>query len=282
MNEISITGELGQEFGIVDFRDQLTPDTKLVRLASHGGHGTTGQAIADEIAATKLDVYADYAGSAAVPILAAGRHRQLAADGYIFLHRTWTVRAGNATELADIAAALAAEDLAYADWLAARCSCTSTELLKLMDDNTSLTPPEALAAGLIDEITPATGAAARPKPEATAAAEYLSQLESYQLRAAEGIKPIRAGPLESPRVQRIVASTAATSAPDNHAPVTACRSKNLSPAAWLELISAALRHARSRCRNTDKLPPIFTARWLDQAGVFHFEPPRGTENAKFN
>jgi len=274
MNEISITGELGQEFGIVDFLHQLTPDTKLVRLASPGGHGATGQAIADEIAATKLDVYADYAGSAAVPILAAGRHRQLAADGYIFLHSTWTVRAGNAAELADIAAALAAEDLAYADWLASRCSLTSSELLRLMDDNTRLTPSEAMAAGLIDEITPATGEAARPKPEATAAAEYLSQLESYQLRAAECIRPIRSCPLEAQRVQRIVASTAATSAPASYAPVTPCRSKNLSPPAWLELISAALRHARARCRNTDKLPPIFTARWLDQAGFIHFEPPK--------
>lgn len=142
MTDITITGTLGDNYGLFDFISAANAagPGAAVRLECPGGDCSTGLAIADEVADRELTVHGTAVGSAAVAILAAGRYRTLTSDGHIFLHPSSVITCGHSESLAAIAETMHGWDVEYSQMVAKRSRLQPDDVLQMMRDETTLTP----------------------------------------------------------------------------------------------------------------------------------------------
>jgi len=160
---VVIHGEIGADGQTPhDLAFALAERSGPVHIRSGGGAFMAGLAMAEQVRKAGRVVIADIASSAAAPILAAGKRRILAANGWMLIHSGWTFVGGRADRLRDHAEYLARMDRAYGGALA-KYSGQPLEIVKgWTAAETIMTPEQALRAGLIDEIGPPATLPSRP------------------------------------------------------------------------------------------------------------------------
>lgn len=166
--EVSIYQSIG-EWGITakDFAEQLKPyrgQALTVRIHSDGGSVFDGLAIYNALKRHEGGVIVEIDGiaaSIASVIALAGDKVRIAANGYIMIHEPWGIDAGTATDFRDEANLLEKLQGTMADIYAERTGTTTAQAQAWMAAETWFTAKEALAAGLVDEITPGKQIAAK-------------------------------------------------------------------------------------------------------------------------
>lgn len=273
MTDIVITGTLGQTYGVFDFEsaaDRAGPGA-VVRLECGGGDSATGLAIADQIAKRQLDVHGSAVGSAAVAILAAGKRRALTADGYIFVHLSSIVTCGHSETLQAVADTMKSWDRDYAELVAARSRLQPADVLQMMRNETQLTAQQALAHGLIDEITPAAGLEHRQRDNGHMAArwEMIKQLREHMDSYARSSRPIPSQTLEEPRYQRRASRIRATQKRKLPRMPQSPYAGRFTPLAHMSIFALFLQ----RIQRTTAPVRFAPLAWLDDKAQLHHEPP---------
>ncbi|MEE4303307.1 MAG: ATP-dependent Clp protease proteolytic subunit [Wenzhouxiangella sp.] len=183
---LELRGQVGADFDQLDVAFGLSRQQAPaeILLASQGGAGSIGTLIAQQVAGCRIR--AEFAESAAVAILVAGGERELASDGWLFVHRAWSVETGNAEHMRACADYLDGLDRHMAETLAPRTNLDVEEVLDLIQREITITPDLALAWGFIDRIGEPAGLEPRKErsPEVTREAESLSMV-GMQLAVAE-------------------------------------------------------------------------------------------------
>ena len=134
---------------------ELSPKPLDIRIDSTGGDVYEGFAIASAIQRYDGETHAYVDGIAA----SAASYIALMADkvtmndyAMIMIHNAWTLAIGNRDELRDLADRLEAIDKTIAGIISARSALGLDEVLAAMSAETWYTGPEALAAGMCDEV----------------------------------------------------------------------------------------------------------------------------------
>jgi ATP-dependent Clp protease protease subunit len=143
-------------------------DEVNVRINSLGGDVFEAFAIYNALVRHPARIVADVDGiaaSAASVILQAADVRRVAANGQVMIHDAWTVATGTADELRAIAQTLEQTNDLIVDTYAARSHRPREEVREAMRAETWYTPEAALAAGLVDEVSPALKSAAIYVPQ---------------------------------------------------------------------------------------------------------------------
>ncbi|HAF94039.1 MAG TPA: Clp protease ClpP [Pseudomonas sp.] len=168
--EVYLYGEIGY-WGMTasDFiRDLKAQDdgTSPVRVMidSVGGDLFDGIAIHNMLQALgeRCTVHIVGACFSAASVAACGAHRVEMADNALFMvHNPWTVAAGDSDELRKVAEMMdKAFESIVASYNRRALTVDDAELRRMINAETWLTPPEALAIGFVDAVTPADQAKA--------------------------------------------------------------------------------------------------------------------------
>lgn len=173
---IDILGDIGEDFwgeskntkqAINDKVKEITAinaDEVVVNISSLGGSVDHGLAIHDALASLKANVITNVTGltaSAATIIAQAGNVRRISENALYLIHRAWTVVGGNTEDLLSMASDLEKIDERILNIYKKKSDASEEELKAIMAKDQFLSPDEALALGLVDEIyEPAVKAAA--------------------------------------------------------------------------------------------------------------------------
>lgn len=161
---VTIHGEIGADGQTPrDLAHALADLEGPIHIRSGGGDFLAGLGMAEQVRQSGRTVIADVASSAAAPILAAGKRRILASNGWMLVHAGWCFAGGRADRLREHADALARMDRAYESALAKYSGQPIETVQEWTAAETIFTPEQALSAGLIDEIGPP--AELKPRPE---------------------------------------------------------------------------------------------------------------------
>lgn len=163
--EVYVYGEIGY-WGITsaDFvRDLKALDDGTspvhVMIDSIGGDLFDGIAIHNMLQALGERCTARIVGAcfSAASVAACGAHRVEMADNALFMiHNPWTFAAGDSDELRKVAEMMdKAFESIVASYNRRALTVDDAELRRMINAETWLTPPEALAAGFVDAVTPA-------------------------------------------------------------------------------------------------------------------------------
>jgi len=165
-NAISMRGTIGDIEGgctASDFSAALTElegQDVVIELDSEGGSVTEGLAIFNAIAKHDGDVTViidTLAASIATVICCAASKVKMNSNAKYFVHRAWTVAAGNCRDFMSTAQLLEMMDGDIASTYASKAGIDEDEALKLMDDETWMSAQEALNYGFVDEIVEISG-----------------------------------------------------------------------------------------------------------------------------
>lgn len=171
--ELYIYDEIGPEYyGLIGAKTVLAAIEEagsrhlVVRINSPGGDVFQAQAIYNALLrhAPGVTVEIDaLAASAASYVAMAGRPLRIAENGLLMIHRAWTIAAGNAEDLTQVAGTLGKIDGVLAETYAARSGKPVDEVknLLLLAAETWFNAQEALDAGMVDEIGQRLNVAAR-------------------------------------------------------------------------------------------------------------------------
>lgn len=148
-------------------REQLDSAGQLdkihVRIASPGGDAFEGLNIYNMFLRHQADVIVhidSLAASSASVIAMAGDEVMMAESSEMMIHDAWGVTIGNQADHIKVAAILDKLDSQLAQTYAKKSGKKAATFRTMMDDETWLTPPEALALKLADRIDPEMRAAA--------------------------------------------------------------------------------------------------------------------------
>lgn len=134
----------------------LETDTINIHLNSYGGEVGEGLAIYNALKQHKAKVrtYCDgFACSIASVIFMAGDERIMSNASMLMVHNPWTYTEGNAQELRKTAEDLDKMSQASVNAYMESVSITEDEVRQLLDDETWLTPSEALEYGFATAVT---------------------------------------------------------------------------------------------------------------------------------
>lgn len=149
------------------FREELNKlksvDELNVRINSGGGDAFEGVAIYNtlrEFKAHKVVHIDGLAASIATVIACAGDVIKMGEGAQYMIHLAWTMGFGNRKDMMKAVERLDLTDKLIAGVYNKRTGLTEKELLKMMDDETWLSPADALEYGFVDEVVEATRVAA--------------------------------------------------------------------------------------------------------------------------
>ncbi|MFC4158279.1 head maturation protease, ClpP-related [Chitinimonas lacunae] len=135
-----------------------------VHINSPGGDVFDGIAINNLLAqmGDRCTVYVDGWAASSASIIAVGAHKVVMADNALMMiHNPWTFAMGDAAELRATADALdVCRTALVASYRRKATAVADAELIRLLDAETWLTPTEAVALGLADEVSGASTAKA--------------------------------------------------------------------------------------------------------------------------
>jgi ATP-dependent protease ClpP protease subunit len=126
-----------------------------LRINSPGGDVMAARAMAQAMREYDGEIVAHVDGlaaSAATLITSAADRVVMAPGGLFMIHRAWTMIAGNAEDMLAQAALLEKVDGTIAETYATKGKNDAEHYAELMSAETWMTPAEALAEGLIDEV----------------------------------------------------------------------------------------------------------------------------------
>lgn len=142
------------------FADDLTAlgelDTINLFINSFGGSVFDGVAIYNQLKRHSAQVIVNVDGiaaSIASIVVMAGDTIRMAANGFLMIHNPWTIAAGNAEDLHSVAETLEKIGGTLVNTYVDRSTADEDEITEMMAAETWFTAEEALALGLIDEIT---------------------------------------------------------------------------------------------------------------------------------
>ena len=187
---LELRGQVGADFDQIDVAFGIGEREQPVQiiLASEGGSSSIGLLIAQQVKDCRIR--AEFAESAGVNILVAGADRELAADGWLFVHRSWSVETGNATHMRKCADYLDQLDLHNAETIAPRTKLSTDQVLDLIQREVTISPEMALEYGFIDRIGEPAGLAHKKQhnPESMREAQALSMIGMQLAIAKPGAK----------------------------------------------------------------------------------------------
>jgi len=146
-----------------------------VNINSPGGDLFEGMAIYNLLREHKGNVTVKVLGlaaSAASIIAMAGDEVQIARAGFLMVHDTWAVTAGNRHELRDVADILEPFDLAMSDIYAARTGIEIKAIQKKMDAETWINGSAAVDEGWADSLLPSDAVRENKSARAERTAAY--------------------------------------------------------------------------------------------------------------
>lgn len=157
--QVRIYDEIGF-FGITaeDFArdlEAITAPEILVAISSPGGDVFDGIAIYNALRMHPARVTArvdSLAASAAAFVVQAGDRRVMLGGSQMMVHEAWGLAIGNAADMRETAELLERQSDVIAGILASRSGRDVSDMRALMQSETWLTPDEAVAQGLADEI----------------------------------------------------------------------------------------------------------------------------------
>lgn len=163
---ISVRGTIGDIEGGCNASDfsnalrELEGRDVTIELDSEGGSVTEGLAIFNAIAKHDGEVTVcidTIAASIATVICCAASKVKMNSNAKYFVHRAWTVAAGNCRDFMSTAKLLEMMDGDIASTYSQKAGISEEEALALMDEETWMTANEALNYGLVDEIVEVNG-----------------------------------------------------------------------------------------------------------------------------
>jgi len=170
--------------------DDIDASEIRVRINSPGGSVFDGITIynllaeRDEPVTVSID---GIAASAASVIAMAGDEIEAAGNAQLMIHSAWTVAAGNAVQMREVADVLEKIDGQLADTYAARSGQPLDVIGELMSTDTYLTAAEAEALGLIDSIQPLKTGAKTPDPDAGVAGDRFATVRDMVTRERQNL-----------------------------------------------------------------------------------------------
>lgn len=164
-NEISILDVIGADFwgeGVTAKRiaaalRQIGDQDVIVNINSPGGDVFEGLAIYSLLREHKAKVTVRVLGlaaSAASVIAMAGDEIQIARAGFLMIHNTWVVAAGDRNALHETADMLEPFDAALADIYAAQSGIDGAEIRQMLDRETWIGGADAVEKGFADGLLP--------------------------------------------------------------------------------------------------------------------------------
>lgn len=166
--EISIFDEIGywgisaKQF-IADLKNVDPSHSILLRIHSPGGEVFDGNAIYNALKRHPGGVTSQIEGlaaSMATVIALAGSTVRMSANGFFMIHNPWSLAMGDAEDMREQAELLDKIQAGIVNTYVAKSGQSPEQVQAWMDAETWFTAAEALAAGLIDEITDAIAIAA--------------------------------------------------------------------------------------------------------------------------
>ena len=164
-----------------------------IEIDSEGGSVTEGLAIFNAISRHDGDVTVHIdtiAASIATVICCAASKVVMNSNAKFFVHRAWTVAAGNCREFQSTAKLLEMMDADIAMVYEEKTSMDKDEILALMDDETWFNAEDALQKGFVDEIYKVESKSSQPQDEPLAVvnlnnftAQFKNKATSLRLRA---------------------------------------------------------------------------------------------------
>lgn len=139
-----------------DLKELGKVDQINVRINSPGGSVFDGVAIYNTLIRQTATIVVDIDGlaaSIASVIAMAGATIRMSGNALMMIHEPWTMTGGNADQLREQAALLDKVGETLLNTYANRATAEKTEIAEMMKAETWLTAEEALAHGLVDEIT---------------------------------------------------------------------------------------------------------------------------------
>lgn len=128
-----------------------------VNINSPGGDAFEGIAIYNMLREYKGNVTVKVLGlaaSAASIVAMAGDTVQIARAGFLMIHNTWVLAAGNRNDLRDFADTLEPIDRAMADVYSARSGLSHTDVATMMDKESWINGSDAVSQGFADSLLP--------------------------------------------------------------------------------------------------------------------------------
>lgn len=135
--------------------ESLDVDTINVYINSYGGEVAEGLAIYNNLKRhkAKIKTYCDgFACSAASVIFMAGDERIMSSSSLLMIHNAWTYTSGNANDLRKQADDLDVITQASINAYMQEVNITEDELKQMLDDETWISPQDALEKGFITSI----------------------------------------------------------------------------------------------------------------------------------
>jgi len=135
----------------------------VLRINSGGGDVMEGIAMLTSLGRHPAGFRAEIDGiaaSMAAIIAMQANHRTMPADGWLMFHRISTIAGGTAPELIELAARMERMEENMVSFLARNLGKPTPEILTMLDEAIWLNGEDALAAGMVDALTPAAAIAA--------------------------------------------------------------------------------------------------------------------------
>ena len=142
-------------YRIVKELENLTASNIKVHINSYGGDVSEGLAIYNILKNSNMDITTvcdGFACSAASVIFMAGKQRIMNAASLLMVHNAWTYGYGNAGELRKMADDIEKITQASVEAYKSVAKITEADITKLMDDETWISPDEALEYGFATEV----------------------------------------------------------------------------------------------------------------------------------
>lgn len=172
----------------------LDVDTINVYINSYGGEVAEGLAIYNALKRhkAKIKTFCDgFAASIASVIFMAGDERIMSNASLLFIHNAWTYADGNAKELRKVADDLDSITQASINAYMNHVNITEEELKELLDNETWITPQDALEMGFATAIVNDNTS---KKPNQSIKKKLMQQL----VKAQEKKEPTESAPSEPP------------------------------------------------------------------------------------
>lgn len=208
---IDILGDIGEDFWgesqntkqVINAKIKeitaIDADTVHVNISSLGGSVDHGLAIHDALSSLKAKVITNVTGltaSAATIIAQAGDVRRMSDNSLYLIHRAWTFAMGNADDMVEMASTLEKIDDRILSIYTKKSGKDKDKIWGAMQADQFLSPDEALALGLVDEVYEPS-----VKVAASVSSVQFEAIKAFKQKAAEQIAELVVNKEESTQVE---------------------------------------------------------------------------------
>ena len=205
-NTIYIFGSIGIEVFSGDIANQLERidgNDVTVKINSNGGSVTEGFAIYDLLASSEKNITVEIIGmcaSIATVIAFAGKNRIMSPNAQFMIHNPWTGGNGEAKDLEKQAARLRGIEGRLSQFYADRTNSDIAIIKGMMENETFITPEQALEMGFITEISKPVYALAFDSDNQKQNGVTIKEMKDFFNKKLDAIKASISGKTEEPKI----------------------------------------------------------------------------------